>query len=301
MDTQSTDFDLMTDQVEGVGHEEIVPPRYDPDETPAINSTNPDFIPPPITPSHQTDITNPVVDTLNKGKTELKRGQQQAEDIITKTKKIIKQHWDQTRHSLIQIQKKVRETMPTQGSDLIYWRKPIQSGIVFGVSLSVIITFMFLSSLAAISFWSLAFLLIVGLYKMYNYVMATFVGRIQDDKFEAIFSPDVSISERRAQEIAHSIRINGTHLLQHARDLFLWKNLTNSVLFGLVLFVFFYIGLSMNALTFVLIGLIFGFTVPKIYQVYQVPIDRIAKQVLDQINQLLAKVTSKLPNKAKKA
>ena len=74
--------------------------------------------------------------------------------------------------------------MLTQGSDLIYWRKPIQSGIVFGVSLSVIITFMFLSSLAAISFWSLAFLLIVGLYKMYNYVMATFVGRIQDDKFE---------------------------------------------------------------------------------------------------------------------
>jgi len=68
-----------------------------------------------------------------------------------------------------------------------------------------------------------------------------------------------------------------------------------------VLFAFFYIGLSMNALTFGLVGLIFLFTVPKIYQVYQVPIDRTSKQVLDQINQLLAKVTSKLPNKPKKA
>jgi len=57
----------------------------------------------------------------------------------------------------------------------------------------------------------------------------------------------------------------------------------------------------MNALTFALVGLIFVFTVPKIYQVYQVPIDRTAKRVLDQINQLLAKVTAKLPNKAKKA
>jgi hypothetical protein len=43
---------------------------------------------------------------------------------------------------------------------------------------------MFLSSLAAISFWLLAFLLITGLYKLYNYVMATFVGRVQDDVFE---------------------------------------------------------------------------------------------------------------------
>ena len=62
----------------------------------------------------------------------------------------------------------------------------------------------------------------------------------------------------------------------------------------------------MNALTFVLIDLVLLFTLPKIYRVYQVrrdeieeeilmkvffkvPIDRTAKQVLDQINQVLAK------------
>jgi hypothetical protein len=111
----------------------------------------------------------------------------------------------------------------------------------------------------------------------------------------------VNISERQAQALANSIRVHGTSLLKQARSLFLWNNLTNSILFGLVLFTFFYIGLSMNALTFALVGLIFLFTVPKIYQVYQVQIDRTAKQVLDQINQLLAKVTSKLPNKSKQA
>jgi len=191
--------------------------------------------------------------------------------------------------------------VPKEASNLVYWRNPIQSGIIFGVSLSVIITFMFLSSLAAISFWLLAFLVVVGLYKLYNYVMATFVGRAQDDIFDTIFPPDVNISERQAQALANYIRANGTSLLKQARNLFLWNNLTNSIIFGLILFVFFYIGLSMNALTFALVGLIFVFTVPKIYQVYQVPIDRTAKRVLDQINQLLAKVTAKLPNKAKKA
>jgi hypothetical protein len=271
----------------------------DSDETPTINSTNPDYHPTSTTNNWETN--NPVVDSIaNKGKTELKKGQQQAEDIITKTKRVIKQQWDQTRISLGQAQKKIGEMVPKQGNNLIYWRNPIQSGIVFGVTLSVIITFMFLSSLAAISFWLLAFLVVTGLYKLYNYVMVTFVGRSQDDIFDSIFPPDVNISEQQAKALANSIRVNGTSLLKQARTLFLWENLTNSILFGLVLFLFFYIGLSMNALTFALIGLVFLFTIPKIYQVYQVPIDRTAKQVLDQINQLLAKVTSKLPNKQKK-
>jgi hypothetical protein len=303
MDSQSNDIDSTTESWNKSNYNDTTRNRHDGDETPTVNSTNPNYSPiSTTTTTHNWESNNPVVDSIaNKGKAELKKGQQQAEDIITKTKRVVKQHWDQTRHSLGEVQKKVREMVPKQGSNLIYWRNPIQSGIVFGVSLSVIITFMFLSSLAAISFWSLALLVVVGLYKLYNYVMATFIGRVQDDIFDSIFPPDVNISERQAQALAHSIRVNGTGLLKHAQHLFLWNNLTNSILFGLVLFVFFYIGLSMNALTFALVGLIFSFTVPKIYQVYQVPIDRTAKQVLDQINQLLAKVTSKLPNKAKKA
>jgi hypothetical protein len=295
---QSNDIDSTTDNWIKSSYKE---PHDDSDETPTINSTNPNYH--PTTPAtHSWETNNPVVDSIaNKGKTELKKGQQQAENIIIKTKKVLQQHWEQTRTSLGQVQKKVSEMVPKQGSNLIYWRNPIQSGIVFGVSLSVIITFMFLSSLAAISFWLLAVLVAIGLYKLYNYVMATFVGRVQDDIFDSIFPPDVNISERQAQALANAIRANGTSLLKHARSLFLWNNLTNSILFGLVLFLFFYIGLSLNALTLALVGLIFLFTVPKIYQVYQVPIDRTAKQVLDQINQLLAKVTSKLPNKPKKA
>jgi len=273
--------------------------RNDQKEAPTVNSTNPNYH---STNNNSWEKINPVIEsTIEKGKGEFKKTQHQAEDIVTKTKKLVKQNWEQTCQAVSQLQKKLAEMAPKQGANLIYWRNPIQSGIVFGLTLAIIITFMFLSSLAAISFWLLALLIIVGLHKLYNYVMITFVGRVQDDIFDSIFPPDVHVSERQAQALANNIRVNGTTILKQARNLFLWNNLSHSVLFGLTLFVFFYIGLSMNALTFALIGLIFLFTVPKIYQVYQVPIDRVAKQALDQINQLLAKVTSKLPNKAKKA
>ncbi|CAF2376972.1 unnamed protein product [Rotaria sp. Silwood2] len=276
--------------------------RHDPNETPTVNSTNPNYHAASMTNNHSWEKNNSTVETnVDKAEEEFKKGQQHAEDIITKSKRYILQHWEQTRHSIIYLQKRVKEMVPKKVSNFIYWQNPIESGIIFGVLLSVIITFMFLSSLAAISFWLLAFLVIVGLYKLYNYVMVTFVGRIQDDIFDSIFSSDMHISDRQAQALANYIRTNGTSILRQARSLFLWNNLTNSIIFALVLFVFFYIGLSMNALTFALVGVIVLFTIPKIYQVYQVPIDRTAKQVLNQINQLLAKLTTKLPTKSKKA
>ena len=158
---------------------------------------------------------------------------------------------DQTSQALLQAQKKVKEAIPKQGKfplrssvtklnslrisvyNLIYWQNPIQSGIVFGVLLSIVITFMFLSSLAAVSFWLLALLTVVGLYKLYNYVMATFLGRVHEDIFDSIFAADLNISERQAHALANAIRANGTTLLRQGRSLFLWNNLTNSILVNL--------------------------------------------------------------------
>lgn len=294
MENQSQYIDSTTTSLDPLALNSHPTARYAPDEAPTINSTNPNYQPNPSS-AHSFDTSMGEKTTHD-----LKKGHQQVEDIITKSKRLMKQHWDQTCHVLLQSHRKLKEKVPESVNKLIYWQNPIQTGIVFGVLLSIVITFMFLSSLAAISFWLLALLTVVGLYKLYNYLMATFRGRVNEDLFDSIFTADLNISERQAHALANAIRANGTMLLRQGRSLFLWNNLTNSILFGLVLFVCFYIGLSMNALTFALVGLIFTFTVPKFYQVYQVPIDRAAKQGLDQFNQLLAKATSKGSVKPKK-
>jgi hypothetical protein len=76
--------------------------------------------------------------------------------------------------------------------------------------------------------------------------LATFAGRVQDDifeyekknsfiklevfKFSSIFSSDVYVSERQAQALANYIRANGTTVLRQARSVFLWNNLTHSII-----------------------------------------------------------------------
>jgi hypothetical protein len=50
------------------------------------------------------------------------------------------------------------------------------------------------------------------------------------DDFSSIFTSDVHVSERQAQALANYIRANGTTILRQARSLFLWNNLTNSII-----------------------------------------------------------------------
>jgi len=50
------------------------------------------------------------------------------------------------------------------------------------------------------------------------------------NNFSSIFTSDVHVSERQAQALANYIRANGTSVLRQARSLFLWNNLTNSIL-----------------------------------------------------------------------
>ena len=69
----------------------------DENEIPIRISTNPNphpiTPPPPATTAQIRETHNPVLDSIGeKTKTELKKGQHQAEDIITKSKRILKQH-----------------------------------------------------------------------------------------------------------------------------------------------------------------------------------------------------------------
>jgi hypothetical protein len=64
--------------------------RYDPNETPTVNSTNPNYNP-ASTNNYNWDKSNSVIETAaDKAKGELKKGQQNVEDIITKSKRLIK-------------------------------------------------------------------------------------------------------------------------------------------------------------------------------------------------------------------
>jgi len=86
--------------------------RHDPNETPTVNSTNPHYHPTSTTTNHHSVLDT----TVDKAKTDLKKGQQHAEDIITKSKRLLQQQWEQTRHSINHLQKRIKEMTPKQAT-----------------------------------------------------------------------------------------------------------------------------------------------------------------------------------------
>lgn len=209
------------------------------------------------------------------------------------------QHWEQTLQSFAEISQRIHAMIPSQAYDLIHWKNPIHSGVAFCVSFTALVTYMSMSALAASAFWLLGFLILVGLYKFYNFILANCIGRLPTDIFESIFPADVCVSEANAQAFAEALRVHGTYLMRKTRSIFLWENFTSSLLYGVFLLKFYYLGLLMNALTLTMIGLVLTFTVPKIYQVHQEPIDRIIKQMQERFTGTWTKFSSKIPNKPK--
>jgi hypothetical protein len=87
---QSNDIDSTTDWNKNSYNESQITSNDPSDEIPIITSTNSNYN---SVSSTTPNTSNPVVDSvINQGKTELKKGQQQTEDIITKSKKVLKQH-----------------------------------------------------------------------------------------------------------------------------------------------------------------------------------------------------------------
>lgn len=82
MENQSQFIDSTTMSLDPLSLHSHPTARFDPNETPTVNSTNPNYQPGSFDHSMVTEKTTH----------ELKKGQQHVEDIITKSKRILKQH-----------------------------------------------------------------------------------------------------------------------------------------------------------------------------------------------------------------
>lgn len=93
MEPQSFTIDSTSADFSSTSHAEYSG-RFDPNETPTVNSTNPNYHPSSLNSSSSVEKNHSASAdaTFDKAKGELKKGQQQVEDIITKSKRLLKQH-----------------------------------------------------------------------------------------------------------------------------------------------------------------------------------------------------------------
>ncbi|XP_013409883.1 reticulon-1-A-like isoform X3 [Lingula anatina] len=185
--------------------------------------------------------------------------------------------------------------VPKAVLDLIYWRDVKKTGVVFGSVLVILLSLTSFSVISVLAYVSLAALTVTFSFRVYKNVLQAVQKSNEGHPFKVWLEKDISLPEDKMQQAARAL---AQHLNEDAvrlRRLFLVEDLVDSVKFGLLLWVMTYIGAWFNVMTLVILAVVAVFTLPKVYETYQVQIDEVLDKAKTQIMNVVEQVKAKLP------
>jgi reticulon-1 len=183
--------------------------------------------------------------------------------------------------------------IPPKVQDLLLWRDPKVTGAVFGSAFVLLLSLSLFSLLTVVSSLSLLALTVVGSYRFYLAVLFRIKG-VQDPTFEKLSQFNLSLPNDKVKQLANLLETDINRLLNQAKSVVLWDNVMQSSIAYLGLYVVYCVGSVFNTLTLLILGLVSVFTLPKVYQVYKVPIDQGIEQATASVHLVVRQAMAKV-------
>jgi len=180
-------------------------------------------------------------------------------------------------------------------SELVYWRDPKKSGIVFGSVFVVLIALTLLSLISVVAYTSLAVLSGTFAFRVYKSVLQAVQKTNDGHPFKEYLDLDLALPSDKAQELSTAIINYLNTTTTQLRRLFLVEDLVDSAKFGLFLYALTYIGSWFNGLTLLILSFVALFALPKVYETNKTVIDQYIDLVWGKIAEINAKVTAAVP------
>jgi len=189
--------------------------------------------------------------------------------------------------------------------ELIYWRDPKKTGVVFGSMLVLLLSLACFSVLSVVAYLSLAALTVTVSFCIYKKVLQAVQKTGDGHPFKQYLDVDITVSEAKVHQAADIVVKRSTETARELRRLFMVEDLVDSLKFGLLLglllWVLTYLGAAFNGMTLIILALVSVFTIPKFYEVNKAQIDQYIELARTQVKQALKQVQEKLPLPGKKA
>ncbi|XP_070849229.1 reticulon-3 isoform X1 [Chaetodon trifascialis] len=185
--------------------------------------------------------------------------------------------------------------------DLIHWRDPKKSGLVFGLSMLLLLSLAAFSIISVVSYLLLALLCVTITFRIYKSVVQAVQKSSDGHPFKALIDKDVSIPpETFRKHVDASLTYINRALKQMSR-LFLVEDLVDSLKLAVVMWLFTYVGAVFNGITILILADILLFAVPPVYEKNKTQIDQYIDLARTQINTTMAKLQEKLPGAVKRS
>ncbi|XP_061816003.2 reticulon-3 isoform X1 [Nerophis lumbriciformis] len=185
--------------------------------------------------------------------------------------------------------------------DLIHWRDPKKSGLVFGLSMLLLLSLAAFSVISVASYLLLALLCVTITFRIYKSVIQAVQKSSDGHPFKSLMDKDVRIPpETFRKHVDVSLTYINRALKQMSR-LFLVEDLVDSLKLAVVMWLLTYVGAVFNGITILILADILLFAVPPIYEKNKTQIDQYIDLARNQINTTMAKLQEKLPGAVKRS
>ncbi|XP_077083965.1 uncharacterized protein LOC143736988 isoform X1 [Siphateles boraxobius] len=185
-------------------------------------------------------------------------------------------------------------------NDLVHWRDPKKSGVVFGVSLLLLLSLAAFSVISVISYLLLALLCVTISFRIYKSVIQAVQKSTDGHPFKALMEKDVAVPPETFRKHVDACLTHVNRALKQMSRLFLVEDLVDSIKLAVVMWLLTYVGAVFNGITILILADILLFSVPPIYEKNKTQIDRYIDIVRTQVNTTMAKLQEKLPGAMKR-
>ncbi|KMY88206.1 reticulon-1 isoform X1 [Drosophila sechellia] len=182
------------------------------------------------------------------------------------------------------------ERLHPQVESLIYWRDVKKSGIVFGAGLITLAAISSFSVISVFAYLSLLTLFGTVAFRIYKSVTQAVQKTNEGHPFKDYLELDLTLSHEKVQNIAGVAVAHINGFISELRRLFLVEDIIDSIKFGVILWVFTYVGAWFNGMTLVILAFVSLFTLPKVYENNKQSIDT----HLDLVRSKLTEITDKI-------
>jgi hypothetical protein len=179
--------------------------------------------------------------------------------------------------------------------DLIYWKDPKKSGVVFGGTLVLLLCLACFSFISVFAYLGLAVLTVTVNFRVYKYLANTVQKHEQANPFKPYLEKDITVPQDKVHEQVDVFVQHLQDLLRQLRRLFLVESIVDSLKFALLLWALTYVGSWFSGMALVTIAFIALFTVPKLYETYKEPIDKYYDLAHKHVTDATHKVQEKVP------
>ncbi|XP_059485611.1 reticulon-1-A isoform X2 [Neocloeon triangulifer] len=189
------------------------------------------------------------------------------------------------------------DDLPERGpiGQLVYWRDPKKSGLVFGSVLFVLLSLSAFSLISVVAYVSLIALGGAIVFRVYKSILQAVQKTDDGHPFKNLLESDLALTDEKVQEIASVAVSHVNCTITELRRLFLVEDLVDSIKFGVLLWVLTYVGAWFNGMTLIILGFIGAFTLPKVYENNQAQIDQYLEIVRSKMADVSNKVKAAIP------